>query len=525
MVWVDAAVQGVLLGGLYALFATGLSLIFGVMRLVNLAHGDFSILAAFVAVVTVQTLDVNPLTARGVGRRCHRGVDGHRHRPAVRAGDGAVARDRRRGRRRSRHPDDLHVLERARPAAVRLRGGDHRRPRLALGHARGRRHPRRRADGRGEAVARLGRADRSSRLSRRAAPASVGTLRAIATHGLSATAALEVQRTTTASRVGGVGAVLVVVGLVLVPWSGDAGFMRAVVEFIALLVLAQMWNLLAGYAGLVSVGQQAYVGLGGYALVVLADDLGVNPFLAVPLAGLVAAAFALPTAALVFRFRDAYFAVGTWAAAEVYRLLIANTDALGRGTGRTLKAVFPLVRETREVVTYGLAVAIGVAALVSVYWYLRSRRGLGLMAVRDSEPASASLGVDVVRTRLDVYVAAAFGTGTTGALLYLNLLRISPDAAFSINWTAYTIFIVVIGGLGTLEGPIVGTLLFFLLRHALADYGSWDMILLGSLAVLGMMRYPQGLWGLVAERYDLNFFPVQRRVRRSLTSVEKGSAR
>jgi branched-chain amino acid transport system permease protein len=301
--------------------------------------------------------------------------------------------------------------------------------------------------------------------------------------------------------------------------------MRAIVDFIALLVLAQMWNLLAGYAGLVSIGQQAYVGLGGYALVVLADDLGVNPFLAVPLAGLVAAAFALPTAALVFRFRDAYFAVGTWAVAEVYRLLIANTDALGRGSGRTLKAVFPLARETREVVTYALAVAIGVAALVAVYWYLRSRRGLALMAVRDSEPASASLGVDVVRTKLAVYVAVAFGTGTTGALLYLNLLRISPDAAFSINWTAYTIFIVVIGGLGTLEGPIVGTLVFFLLRHALADYGAWYMILLGTLAVVAMMCYPQGLWGLVAGRYDLNFFPVQRRVRRSPTSVEKGSAR
>jgi len=342
---------------------------------------------------------------------------------------------------------------------------------------------------------------------------------------LSAPAAFEVQRTTPASRIGGVSAAVAVIGFALVPWSGDAGLMRAIVEFVALLVLAQMWNLLAGYAGLVSIGQQAYVGLGGYALVVLADDIGVNPFLAVPLAGLVAAAFALPTAALVFRFRDAYFAVGTWAVAEVYRLLIANTDALGRGSGRTLKAVFPLARETREVVTYALAVAIGVAALVAVYWYLRSRRGLALMAVRDSEPASASLGVDVVRTKLAVYVAVAFGTGTTGALLYLNLLRISPDAAFSINWTAYTIFIVVIGGLGTLEGPIVGTLVFFLLRHALADYGAWYMILLGTLAVVAMMRYPQGLWGLVAGRCDLNFFPVQRLVRRSSTSVEKGSAR
>ena len=324
---------------------------------------------------------------------------------------------------------------------------------------------------------------------------------------------LEIHRTTTASRVGAALAALLVAGLVALPWLGDAGMMRMVVEFTALLVLAQMWNLLAGYAGLVSIGQQAYVGLGGYALIVLADDLGVNPFLAVPLAGLVAAAFALPTATVVFRFRGGYFAVGTWAVAEVYRLLVANTDALGRGTGRTLKAVFPLARETRELGTYALALAVGLAALAAVYVYLRSRQGLGLMAVRDSEPASESLGVNVFQTKLRVYLIVAFGTGTTGALIYLNLLRISPDAAFSINWTAYTIFIVVIGGLGTLEGPIVGALVFFLLRETLADYGAWYMILLGVLAVVVMLRFPQGLWGLVAARWDVRFFPVQRRVR------------
>jgi branched-chain amino acid transport system permease protein len=324
---------------------------------------------------------------------------------------------------------------------------------------------------------------------------------------------LEIHRTTTASRVGAALAALLVAGLVALPWLGDAGMMRMVVEFTALLVLAQMWNLLAGYAGLVSIGQQAYVGLGGYALIVLADDFGVNPFLAVPLAGLVAAAFALPTATVVFRFRGGYFAVGTWAVAEVYRLLVANTDALGRGTGRTLKAVFPLARETRELGTYALALAVGLAALAAVYVYLRSRQGLGLMAVRDSEPASESLGVNVFQTKLRVYLIVAFGTGTTGALIYLNLLRISPDAAFSINWTAYTIFIVVIGGLGTLEGPIVGALVFFLLRETLADYGAWYMILLGVLAVVVMLRFPQGLWGLVAARWDIRFFPVQRRVR------------
>jgi len=325
--------------------------------------------------------------------------------------------------------------------------------------------------------------------------------------------AVAVERSTRASRAGAVGALLLLAGLIALPITRDAGLMRMIVELIALLVLAQMWNLLAGFAGLVSIGQQAYVGLGAYVLIVLADDLGVDPFLAVPLAGVAAVVFALPTAALVFRFRGGYFAVGTWAVAEVYRLLVANTGALGRGTGRTLKAVFPMARETRELVTYFLALAVGVAALASVYLYLRSRRGVALMAVRDSEPASESLGVDVFGTKLAVYLIAAFGTGMTGALIYLNLLRVSPDAAFSINWTAYTIFIVVIGGLGTLEGPIVGTLVFFLLRELLSDYGAWYMIVLGSLAVAAMMRYPQGLWGLVAARRDLAFFPVQRRVR------------
>jgi branched-chain amino acid transport system permease protein len=336
-------------------------------------------------------------------------------------------------------------------------------------------------------------------------------------------APIRIERTTRASRTGLVAGALALIALVSLPAWGGPSTMRILVEFIALLVLAQMWNLLAGYAGLVSIGQQAYVGLGGYALIVLADDLGVNPFLAVPLAGVIAAAFALPTAALVFRFHGGYFAVGTWAIAEVYRLLIANTTALGRGSGRTLKAVFPLARETREVTTYVLALVIGVAALVAVYAFLRSRYGLGLMAIRDSESGSETLGVDVFRTKLVIYVGVAFGTGVTGALIYLNLLRISPDAAFSINWTAYTIFIVVIGGLGSLEGPLIGTALFFLVRELLSDYGAWYMILLGALAVGVMLAYPQGLWGIVADRWDLRFFPVGRRVRVDSRADERES--
>jgi len=301
--------------------------------------------------------------------------------------------------------------------------------------------------------------------------------------------------------------------LLSVPLWGSSSLMRTLVEFISLLALAQLWNLLAGYAGLVSVGQQAWLGLGGYALIVFADDLGVNLFLAVFLAGLFAAAVSLPTAALVFRLRAGYFAIGTWVVAEVFRLLVASsTDWLKGGLGRTLAAAGALERGLREDLTYWLAVVLGAGSIALVYGLMRSRIGLGLTAIRDSETAAASLGVNVNSIKWLVYVLCAFGTGVIGALIYLNVLRITPDAAFSVQWTAFMIFIVVIGGLGTVEGPILGALLFFFIREYLASFGGWSLILLGGIAVVMMLVAPQGIWGMVHERFGVELFPVRRRL-------------
>lgn len=289
--------------------------------------------------------------------------------------------------------------------------------------------------------------------------------------------------------------------------------MRTLVEFITLLALAQMWNLLAGYAGMVSVGQQAWIGLGGYALIVFADDLGINMFLAVFIAGLVTALLALPTAWIIFRLRAGYFAIGTWVMAEVYNLLVASrTDWLGGGLGRTLASAGTFERSLREDLTYWLALLIGVSAVASVYFLMRSRLGLGLTAIRDSESAASSLGVDTTRIKLLVYVICAFATGVTGGLIYLNVLRITPDAAFSVQWTAFMIFIVVIGGIGTVEGPILGAIIFFFIREYLSDFGGWSLILLGLIAVAIMLVAPKGLWGLIKDRYHLELFPVQRRL-------------
>ncbi len=327
-----------------------------------------------------------------------------------------------------------------------------------------------------------------------------------------------VHRGTRTSRTGLLLAIAVIIGLLSVPfWAGRAD-MRLIVEMAYFLALAQMWNLMAGYAGLVSIGQQAFVGIGGYALFALAIHADVPPLLALPLAGLIAALIAVPTAFVVFRLRGAYFAIGTWVAAEVFRLILAQVTALGGGTGQSLPAA--IVRsiadsvDGRDRMIYFTGVALAVGATALVFLLLRSRHGLALTALRDAEGAAESLGVDRFRTQLWVYIVAALGTGMIGALIFLQKLRISPDAAFSVSdWTANVIFIVVIGGIGRIEGPIIGTLVFFALRALLADFGTWYMIVLGGVAVIVMLKAPQGLWGLVADRFDLDFFPVRRLVR------------
>lgn len=323
-----------------------------------------------------------------------------------------------------------------------------------------------------------------------------------------------VHRATRASRFGAVAGIACVAVLVSMPWWAERSAQRLATEFLYTLALAQMWNLLAGYGGLLSVGQQAFVGLGGYALVLLGLHAGIHPFLVVPLAGLLTGLIAVPTAAVVFRLRGAYFAVGTWVVAEVFRLLVANSAFLGGGSGTSItRTVSGIPAWWRESVTLWMALALGAGATLGVYLLLRSRHGLALTAVRDSEPAAESLGILVRRVKWFVYVASAAGCGMAGALIFITKLRIAPEAAFSIDWTAAMFFIVVIGGIGTVEGPLVGALVFFALRELLADYGAWYLIVLGSVAVAFMLWAPRGIWGLAGGRFGVQFFPVQRRLR------------
>ncbi|MEY9537951.1 branched-chain amino acid transport system permease protein [Bradyrhizobium diazoefficiens] len=332
------------------------------------------------------------------------------------------------------------------------------------------------------------------------------------------------------SRAAAIAGAAIVVALLLLPAIASRNLIQDLIFVFTMLALAQLWNVLAGWGGLVSVGQQAFVGLGAYALFATVSLMGIDPALAIPLAGLLAAALAAVVGPLLFRLEGPYFAIGSWVAAEALRLICAQFKSLGGGTGMSLspsdlshmiglkwaQALFGLrPAAARDVLVYWMALLLAVVVTFGIYAFVRSRMGLALAASRDNAAAARSVGVRTDRIRYCLWIAVAFTTGMAGAVVYLQKARISPDAAFSVtDWTAYVIFVVVIGGVRTIEGPIIGVLLLWGLMSHLGQYGSLYLLLLGALAILIMLLMPRGLWGTAAHRWNLQLFPTQRRLLR-----------
>jgi len=300
------------------------------------------------------------------------------------------------------------------------------------------------------------------------------------------------------------------VAMAAVPWFASFAIQRLLVEALTIFAMALAWNLLAGYGGLVVVGLHMFVGVGAYSLFALSNRLSLNPWLTLPVAALCSALFSGVVALPLFRLRGAHFAVGTWVVAEMLRILVLNCDWLGAGGGMPLEAMTELSRWNRNAGVYWAALAVGLGGLLCARAVLRGSLGLALMSVRDSEDGAAACGVAVQRTKLTLWIVAGTIAGLAGAVAYMNSMQVSPDASFSLNWTAAAIFISVLGGIGTLEGPILGTLLYFLLREAFSSYGTWYFIGLGSLAIAAMVVAPGGAWSLALRRWSLDPFGVRR---------------
>ena len=305
----------------------------------------------------------------------------------------------------------------------------------------------------------------------------------------------------------GVGALIVVVVLALFPYIVYSGTTAILVQAFIVLTMASMWNLLAGYAGLVSVGQQAFVGLGAYFVLILALH-GTSPFAALPVAAIGCGVAALPLWWLVSRLRSGYFAIATWVLATTIMLIIERFSSIGGGTGMPLPGFAGFDPTLLTAYTYWAGLAVTVAALVGIYLLLRSRLGLVLTAIRDDEVAARSSGARVGLARMLVFVVAGAGCGAAGALLAISQLQVQPGAVFSVQFTAEMAFVTIIGGLGTIEGPILGTVVYMVLQQTLASYNAWYLIILGLVAIAVTLFARRGLWGLVDARLNVRLFPV-----------------
>jgi len=294
--------------------------------------------------------------------------------------------------------------------------------------------------------------------------------------------------------------IAVLVVLALFPVIGiPLNWLNYLFTFFIYLALANMWNLLAGYTGLICLCPHAFVGLAGYTLAI-GTWVGV-PFQAGLIAGAaVAALFALIISYPVFRMKGIYFAIGTLILPEVLKAWFnfwrpVGNEYQGMGAGYSIRGVGGVTLGD----TYWMALAIAAASIFVVYIILRSKFGLGLKSIRDNENTAASSGVNIFRLKLFSFLIAAFIMGLAGAAYFIFSPRIQPTGGFTISWLLLPLMATVIGGEGKEEGPIIGAAIVTFLRFLLADYGAWSLFIQGIILIVVVVALPQGIAGLLRQ--------------------------
>jgi branched-chain amino acid transport system permease protein len=292
-------------------------------------------------------------------------------------------------------------------------------------------------------------------------------------------------------------AVLIVV-LAIFPLIGvPRSWLLYLFMFFIYLAMANMWNLLAGYSGLMSLCQPAFIGLAGYTLVIV-TWAGLPFYIGIIGGAIVAAAFAMLISIPVFRLRGIYFAIGTLVVPEVLRIVFflwkpVGGELNGGGAGYMIKGIAGV--SMTEI--YWFTLAIGIISIFLMRIILRSRLGLGLAAIRDNSRTAASSGVDVFKLKLYSFVIGAAVTGIAGAIFYIYQGYIEPVSAFSIRWTMILMLATVIGGMSIEEGPIIGTIIVVFLHFLLGRYAGISLLIQGVVLVGIMLLAPQGIMGFI----------------------------
>ena len=267
--------------------------------------------------------------------------------------------------------------------------------------------------------------------------------------------------------------------------------------FFIYLALANMWNLLAGYCGLISLCQPAFIGLGGYTLAI-STWLGYPFFIGVIAGAFAAALFAVIISIPVFRLSGIYFAIGTIVLPEIMRILFlmwrpVGGALYGKGAGYPVKGATAVSANE----TYWMALIVGIGSIFVMRYVLRSNLGLALATIRDNEGTAASSGVNVFKLKLYFLVISASVTGLAGAVFYISQGFIEPTSAFSVKWTMTLMLATVIGGISIEHGPIVGAVFVVILHFLLARYGGLSMLIQGIILIFIMLAAPKGILGVL----------------------------
>ncbi|MCL2390999.1 MAG: branched-chain amino acid ABC transporter permease [Oscillospiraceae bacterium] len=308
-----------------------------------------------------------------------------------------------------------------------------------------------------------------------------------------------------------VGVVIIALALlVTLPNWGTRGMIPIFTLIMIYIAFGQMWNLLSGYTGLVSLGQHAFIGLGGYALAVSSERFGLPLYVGFIMAAIVSFLFALIISVPIFKIKGVYFTICTWVVAHSLGLFLSTLAFVNYAIGINIRATFRLPTST----IYYVALGVAIVSVLAVYLLLRSRFGLGLMAMRDDEDAAEARGVALYKTKLKCFLISSVIMGVAGAAMFMNLGFILPASAFGIDWTISMVIIVIVGGKGTIEGPIIGAVILVMLRQWLFDFPGYSMLILGAIAIILILVAPKGIMGLVHRFTGAEFFSVRRRPKR-----------
>ena len=292
--------------------------------------------------------------------------------------------------------------------------------------------------------------------------------------------------------------IAVIVALALFPLVGvPRSWLLYVFLFFIYLAMANMWNLLAGYSGLISLCQPAFLGLAGYTMTI-STWVGIPWWIGLIGGAGVAALFSSLISIAVFRLSGIYFAIGTLVVPEALRILFylwkpVGGELEGGGAGYMIKGIANVSMDQ----IYWFALIVGIGSIFLMRFILRSTLGLGLTAIRDNQRAAASFGVNVFRLKLYTFIISAVITGLAGAIFYLYQGYIEPSSTFNVTWTMTLLLATLIGGIRTEEGPILGTIVVVVLYFLLARYAGYSFLIQGVILVAIMLLSPQGIVGIL----------------------------